>query len=127
MERPCNIIEQYDKPIKRYCQSMDLVNNSELIEQYCRLHSPEEHWKEIRDGIREVGILDMDIYIKGNHLFMIVDVEPDFDWDSSFERLSKLPRQEEWEALVSRFQACEPGATSSEKWVPMERIFTLYE
>ena len=28
-----------------------------------KLHSEECHWKEIRDGIREVGILEMEIYI----------------------------------------------------------------
>lgn len=106
---------------------MDLVDNAELIEQYRLLHSPEHHWKEIRDGIREVGILNMDIYIRDNHLFMIVDVDIDFDWEESFGRLSKLPRQEEWEKLVSKFQVCDPNSTSSEKWVPIERIFTLYE
>ncbi len=127
MESNYNIIEPYGYPIKRYCQTLDLVEDEELIKQYRELHSPEKHWKEIRDGIREVGILRMDIYISDNHLFMIVDVKEDFDWDESFARLSTLPRQQEWELLVAKFQKCRQGATSDEKWHRMERIFTLYE
>lgn len=127
MDRFFNIIRQYDRPVKRYCQTLDLKEDEELIRQYRLLHSPEKHWKEIREGIREVGILAMDIYISANHLFMIIDVEENFDWDSSFARLSMLPRQEEWERLVSRFQKCTDGATSEQKWTPIERIFTLYE
>jgi len=126
MERYPNIIEPYPKPVKRYCQALDLVDDAELIRQYRLLHSPEKHWKEIRDGIREVGILRMDIYISGNHLFMIVDVGEDFDWDKSFERLSKLPRQAEWEGVVAKLQGCRSDAKSDEKWKPIERIFTLY-
>jgi len=127
MERYNYIVKQYDTPVKRYCQTLDLIDSAELIEQYRLLHSPENHWKEIREGIREVGILDMDIYIHKNHLFMIVDVAEDFNWEESFEKLSELPRQAEWEMLVSKFQKCLPDAKSDEKWVPIERIFTLYE
>ena len=127
MDRFFNIIRQYDRPVKRYCQTLDLKEDEELIRQYRLLHSPEKHWKEVREGIREVGILAMDIYISANHLFMIIDVEENFDWDSSFARLSMLPRQEEWERLVDRFQKCPDGATSEQKWTPIERIFTLYE
>jgi len=126
MERFPNIIEPCSRPVKRYCQALDLIDDAEMIQQYRLLHSPEKHWKEIRDGIREVGILRMDIYISGNHLFMIVDVEEDFDWEESFNKLSTLPRQAEWEGVVAKFQKCLPDAKSDEKWVPIERIFTLY-
>lgn len=121
------IIDQFEKPIKRYCLALDLIEDEDLIKQYRKLHSSDSHWKEIRNGIREVGILKMDIYIYGNHLFMLVDVDVDFNWDESFARLATLPRQEEWEKLVSRFQKCDPDASSAEKWTPIERIFTLYD
>ena len=126
MDNYYSIIEPYGFPVKRYCQTLDLVEDEELIRQYRELHSPEKHWKEIRDGIREVGILRMDIYISSNHLFMIVDVKEDFDWDESFARLSTLPRQQEWELLVAKFQKCRQDAASDEKWHRVERIFTLY-
>jgi L-rhamnose mutarotase len=113
--------------VKRYCQTLDLRDNPELIAAYRRVHSSEEHWAEIRDGIREVGILEMEIYILGTRLFMIVETPLDFDWDSAFNRLATLPRQAEWEDYVASFQNAEAGASSDEKWRMMERMFYLYK
>ena len=116
-------VQQYQGPVKRYCQTLDLRDNPELIAAYRRVHSSEEHWAEIRDGIREVGILEMEIYILGTRLFMIVETPLDFDWDSAFNRLATLPRQAEWEDYVASFQNAESGASSDEKWRMMERMF----
>lgn len=121
-----NLSKTYPHPIKRYCQTLDLKENPELIAEYRRLHSQEHSWKEIRDGIREVGILEMEIYILGSRLFMIVDAPVDFDWDTAMAKLATLPRQAEWEETVAKFQKCLPGATSDEKWKMMERMFYLY-
>jgi L-rhamnose mutarotase len=63
--------------MKRYCQTLDLYNDPELIGDYIENHK--NVWAEIKAGIREVGILDMQIYIRDNRLFMIVDTEDDFD------------------------------------------------
>lgn len=102
-------------------------NNPELIAEYRKIHSREEAWPEIRAGIRSVGILEMEIYIVGCKLFMIVETPFDFDWDSAMKRLAQLPRQAEWEDYVARFQECVPGSSSAEKWQLMERMFYLYE
>lgn len=120
-------VKQYVGPVKRYCQTLDLKDDPELIKEYCRLHSEEYQWKEIRDGIKAVGILEMEIYLIDSRLFMIVETPLDFDWDSAMERLSSLPRQAEWEATVAAFQLCRPGSTSAEKWRLMRRIFYLYD
>jgi L-rhamnose mutarotase len=113
--------------IKRYVQYMEISDDPELMAEYRKWHSEEYNWKEIRDGIRQVGILEMEIYLIGNHLTMIVDTPADFNWQESMDRLAKLPRQAEWEAFVSRFQNCSPDVRSDEKWKPMERIFRLYD
>ena len=42
---------------------MNLKNNPDLIAMYRRCHSQAEAWPEIREGIRSVGILEMEIYI----------------------------------------------------------------
>lgn len=112
---------------KRYVQTLVLNSDEEAREQYIKYHSKEYNWKEIREGIKEVGILEMEIYILGNRLVMIVDALEDFDWTSSMARLATLPRQAEWEAFVSQFQGCSPDATSDEKWQMMERMFYLYD
>lgn len=120
-------VKCYNQPVKRYCQTLDLKDNPELITEYRKRHSKEEAWPEIRQGIREVGILEMEIYILGNRLFMIVETPLDFDWSSAMKRLATLPRQEEWEAYMSIFQQAEANATSDEKWQLMDRMFYLYE
>ncbi len=118
--------QQYAGRVKRYCQTLDLRDQPELIAEYRRLHSPEHAWPEILQGIRSVGILEMEIYLRGTRMFMIVETPEDFDWDTAMARLATLPRQQEWEDLTSQFQQAVVGAASSEKWKPMERIFHLY-
>ena len=120
-------VKSYSQPVKRYCQTLSLSANPELIEDYRKAHSKEESWPEIRAGIREVGILEMEIYILGSKLFMIVETPLNFDWDKAMAKLATLPRQAEWEEYVAKFQQCAEGATSDEKWQMMERMFYLYE
>lgn len=120
-------VKSYSQPVKRYCQTLSLRDNPELIEAYRKAHSKEESWPEIRAGIREVGILEMEIYILESKLFMIVETPLNFDWDTAMAKLATLPRQAEWEEYVAKFQQCAEGATSDEKWQMMERMFYLYE
>lgn len=120
-------VKEYKQPVKRYVQTMNLKDNPELIRRYREAHKRENFWAEIKDGIREVGILEMEEYIIGTRLVLIVEVPLDFDWDSAMSRLAKLPRQQEWEDYVAQFQRCSSGETSDEKWQMMERAFYLYE
>ncbi len=119
--------KSYPQPVKRYCQTLDLRDDPALIAEYRRLHSEPCMWREIIDGIRSVGILEMEIYLTGTRLFMILETPSDFDWDTAMTRLSTLPRQAEWEELTARFQRTVAGASSAEKWTLMERIFHLYD
>ena len=110
---------------KRYCLTLDLKNDSALVREYKYWHMNEHIWPEIPKGIREVGIVDMQIYLLGTRLFMIMETRPDFDFTRDMAKLSTLPRQKEWEAFVAKFQQSLPGAASSEKWKLMDRIFKL--
>lgn len=110
-------MKRYGYPVKRYCQTMDLKDDPELIAKYRECHSKEKSWREIREGIRSVGILEMEIYICGNRLFMIVETPIDFDWESAMAKLATLPRQQEWEDFVSVFQQCRKGELAKEKWL----------
>lgn len=114
---------RYIRHMKRYCQTLELRDDRELIEKYVEAHA--HVWPEIQEGIRSVGILDMQIYIHGNRLFMICDTVDEFDWEKDNARLAALPRQAEWEAYVAQFQGCDPNAPSTAKWQLMERIFKL--
>lgn len=42
--------KEFAVPVKRYCQTMDLKNDPELIEKYRECHSRAKAWPEIREG-----------------------------------------------------------------------------
>ncbi|MCR5744752.1 MAG: L-rhamnose mutarotase [Bacteroidales bacterium] len=107
--------------MKRYCQTLTLVDDEELIAKYVEAHA--HVWPEIIAGQRAVGIVDMQIYRRGRSLFMIMDTVDGFDFDRDMARLAGLPRQAEWEAYVAQFQGCAADASSADKWQLMERIF----
>ena len=109
--------------MKRFCQTLELRDDPGMIGKYVEAHR--HVWPEIQAGIREVGILDMQIYRSGTKLFMICDTVDDFDWEKDNARLATLPRQAEWEAYVANFQGCDPAAPSTSKWQLMETIFEL--
>ena len=109
--------------MKRYCQTLELVDCPELIQKYCEVHA--HVWPEIIEGQRAVGILDMQIYRKGTRAFMICDTVDDFDWDRDWARLAQMPRQAEWEAYVAKAQGADPSLPSAQKWQLMEKIFDM--
>ena len=110
---------------KRYCKVLNLQNDRELIEKYKEVHKPGKVWTEITRGIRETGILDMEIWLSGNTAFMIMDTVPDFDHDKAMKVLAGKPMQKEWEEYVSAFQQAGAKAATPEKWELVERIFVL--
>jgi L-rhamnose mutarotase len=112
---------------KRFCKSLELRNDSALIAAYKKAHSKGQAWPEITQGMKEVGILDMEIYIVGTRLFMIMDTIPDFNHDEAMAELAKKPRQSEWEAHMAQFQNTSAEATADEKWQLMERIYKMIE
>lgn len=107
--------------MKRYCQTLTLVDDGALVAKYIEAHS--HVWPEVIAGQREVGILSMEIYRHGRSLFMIMDTVDEFDFTRDMARLAQLPRQAEWEAYVSQFQGCAASASSAQKWQLMEKIF----
>jgi L-rhamnose mutarotase len=110
---------------KRYCKALSLQADPDLLAIYRRLHAPGAAWPEITQGMREVGILDLEIYLLDNQAFMIMDTVPDFDHDQAMKVLATKPRQAEWESLVAPFQQTKPDATAAEKWRLLERIYKL--
>lgn len=113
------------KKYKRYCKTLQLENDQSLIEEYKKLHAMGKAWPEITRGMKEVGIIDMEIYLSGTTLFMIMDTGENFDHEMAMNILNGLPRQSEWEALVSKFQKTSASSSAKEKWKLIERIFKL--
>lgn len=126
MENNAYAVKQFDGPTKRLVQTLDLEDQPELIAAYRHLHSEQGVWQQVLDNIRAAGLLEMEIYLLGNRLFMIVEMPADLSWDEAMARMAHAPRQAEWEQLTARYQRAAADATSDEKWHLMERIFHLY-
>ncbi|MCP4311589.1 MAG: L-rhamnose mutarotase [Bacteroidetes bacterium] len=110
---------------KRYCKTLILEDDPRLIEDYKNVHAAGAAWPEITQGMIDVGIVDMEIYLAGTRLFMIMDTVPDFDHETAMAELATKPRQSEWEAYVSKFQRTSAEASADEKWQFVERIYKL--
>lgn len=78
--------KEHHQPVERICRTLELRDDPQLIAEYRRRHSQGAIWPEIPVGIREAGILEMEIYLLDTRLFMIVEVPVGFDWDAAMER-----------------------------------------
>jgi L-rhamnose mutarotase len=108
---------------KRFCLTLDLKDNPELIKQY------EEHhkavWPEILQSIRSSGILDMEIYRFESRLCMIMETADDFMFEHKAALDATNPKVAQWEELMWNFQQPLKGAAAGEKWVLMQKLFDL--
>lgn len=109
--------------MKRYCLTLDLQDDPQLIADYKRYH--QRIWPEITKSIREAGILDMQIYLLGTRLFMILEVSEQFSFEAKQAADLANPKVQEWEKLMWKFQKALPQSKPGDKWLPMERIFQL--
>ena len=108
---------------RRFCLTLDLKDDPELIAEYKRYH--ENIWPEIADSIGGSGIEDMEIYLLGTRMFMIMEVNESFSFEATARSDELNPKVQEWEKLMWRFQQALPQARAGEKWLLMERIFKL--
>jgi L-rhamnose mutarotase len=67
----------------------------------------------------------MEIYRLGTRLFMIVEVSSGFDAERFNAAGLSNPHVQRWEALMWHYQVATPWTPQGEKWVAMERIFSL--
>ncbi|QJD79242.1 L-rhamnose mutarotase [Spirosoma rhododendri] len=107
----------------RYCLALDLKDDPALIAEYERQHV--QIRPEIDASIRTSGINDMQIFRVGNRLFMIIETDENFSFDTKAAMDAANPAVQEWETFVSTFQQPLPFARPGEKWVLMKQIFAL--
>ena len=111
--------------MKRYCLTLDLVNDEEKIAAYEDHHK--RVWPEIIRSIKDSGILQMEIYRFGNRLFMIIDSTDEFTFENKAAADAANEKVQEWEKLMWNYQQAVPGSKPGEKWVEMKTVFRLRE
>ncbi len=109
--------------MKRYCLALDLIDDPALIGEYEAYH--QTVWPGILSSIRESGIEKMEIYRYSNRLFMIMEVNETFSFEKKGAADANNEEVQRWEQLMWKYQQALPGSKPGEKWVLLEKIFSL--
>ena len=111
--------------MQKFCLALDLKDDPKLIEKYEAYHK--KVWPEIIDSIKNSGIEILDIYRTGNRMFMIIEAHDNFSFEKKSAMDATNPKVQEWENLMWKFQQALPWAKTGEKWILMDKIFSLGE
>ncbi len=110
--------------MKSYAQTILLKDDPTVIAAYREHHG--NIWPEVAEGLRDVGILQMRIWLLGRQLFMAMDTTDDFEPARDFAGYEAgHPRRAEWQRLMESFQQPVADAKPGEWWAEMEEVFRL--
>ena len=107
----------------RYCLALDLKDDDALIAEYEKMHR--EVWPEIISSIKNADIENLEIYRTGNRLFMILEVGANFSFEKKAAMDAANDTVQKWEELMWKYQQALPTAKPGEKWMMMDKIFSL--
>tara|TARA_B110000259_G_scaffold184433_1_gene231474 strand:+ start:2480 stop:2830 length:351 start_codon:yes stop_codon:yes gene_type:complete len=109
--------------LKKYCLALDLKDDPKIIESYKSYH--QNVWPEINKSIKDSGINEVEIYLTGNRLFMIIEADDSFSFDKKAIMDAENSKVQQWEKLMWTFQKGLPNTKKGTKWVLMDRIYNL--
>ena len=107
----------------RHVLMVDLRNDPLVIDTYAERHR--RVWPEVLRSLKCSGIADMEIYILGRRLVMIVDTDVRDLRDCLAAHVASGPRVAEWESLMRSMQEPPPGGGPGEWWALMQPVFRL--
>jgi L-rhamnose mutarotase len=107
----------------KYCLTLDLKDDPALVAEYEKYHTA--IWPEIHESIIGSGITNMEIYRYDTRLFMIMETDENFNFETKAKMDAANPKVQEWENLMWNYQQPLKKALKGEKWVLMNKIFEL--
>jgi L-rhamnose mutarotase len=113
--------------MRRLYFALDLKDDPALIKEYEDWHRAGRIWPEVLESLRASGVKELEILRCGDRLIMVIEVPGDFSAADRATLDKASPRVKAWEELMWKFQRPLPFAKAGEKWVPMERMFSLKE
>jgi L-rhamnose mutarotase len=110
--------------ITRSVLAVDLRDDPAAIERYEADHR--QVWPEVLSSLQRAGIVNMEIYLLGRRLVMVVETDGrDYRACFAAHHASSDPRVMEWEALMRSLQQPPPGAPPGQWWTEMRPVFSL--
>jgi L-rhamnose mutarotase len=109
--------------MQRFCFTLNLRPDPDLVAEYVELH---RHGRpEIHRSIRDAGVLDMQIFLHGRQLFMVMDTTDSFTLEQKAAMDLANPEVLEWERLMARFQDVNEHGDFDTKWKLLQKVFQL--
>lgn len=110
--------------MKELAFALDLKDDPDAIAAYVDWHG--KVWPEIMRGMAAAGVLSQHIYLIGNRLFMVLQVEDDFDYRRDFAQyLKDTPRAADWDEMMRDHQIAVPWAQPGDLWAQMDRVYDM--
>ena len=109
----------------RHCLTLDLKNDKIAISEYKRYHV--KIWPEVKQSLFDAGVEQMEIYLLGTRMFMIMDVNDLFSLPAKAAKDLANAKVQEWETIMHGFQKQLPEARADQYWMEMDRVFSLAE
>jgi L-rhamnose mutarotase len=110
------------------CFAVDLRDDADVIQRYKQLHMPGGPPAVVTRSLRNAGICELEIYLIGNRLFMIMEVDERYSADEKSLVDMHIHEVQTWNALMESLQQelpfSNPDAASG-KWRCMEQIYSL--
>ena len=106
---------------------LDLQDDPALIAEYEWWHWPENIWPEVLDALRARGASELELFRCGNRLVQVLEVDEQSNAVDPNAGGADSSRLQDWEQFMWKFQQALPFAAPGQKWVPMNRVFSLKE
>ena len=108
----------------RYVFTVNLKDEPGTVERYRAQHR--EVWPEVQSSLKRAGVEQMDIYLLGRRLVMVVEMRDGLDYRNAFtSHAASNPKVAEWERLMKSLQEPSAEARAGEWWAAMEPVFHL--
>ena len=101
--------------------------HAEGIERYKEWHRAGGPPAAVTGAIRADDIRELEIWLIGDRMVLIMEQGPDFDPVAKAERDASNPDVAAWDALMRTFQKSLPFGPEGSTWLEMERIYSLSE
>ncbi len=109
--------------MQTYGMTLMLKAHAGTVERYRQYHR--HAWPEVIGRLREIGVVEMKIYVLGRRLFLYMQAIDGFAPEREFPKLAEDARYREWDELMRGLQEPAPEAKAGEWWAQMEEVFDL--
>ncbi len=101
--------------------------HAEGIDAYKAWHRAGGPPQAVTDAIRADDIRELEIWLVGDRMMLIMEQGPDFDPAAKAQRDTDNPDVQAWDALMRTFQKPLPFGPEGSTWLEMARIYSLSE